>query len=208
MAPRRYDRRRRDEAMAAVRARIVDAVVELHAEIGPSRTTYAMIAQKADVAIPTVYKHFPTLAGIVRNVDHADQLELATSLDVQDDAGDWAVDALLVVTRVQAVEARHLAQSNALARVGLVPAVDLEASVPTELTLRRGNLLHRRRTSLLVERCWGEPEMSACVEVLKTLDTLEDHSVVPPSVHDEAAVDEAIDDAIEAAIAARRKAPG
>lgn len=64
MAPRRYDRSRRDEAMAAVRARIVDAVVELHAELGPSRTTYAMIARRADVAIPTVYKHFPTLAGL------------------------------------------------------------------------------------------------------------------------------------------------
>jgi hypothetical protein len=112
---------------------------------------------------------FPTLAGIVRNVDHADQLELATSLDVQDEASDWAVEALVVATQVQAAEARHLAQSNALARVGLVPAVDLEANAPTELTLRRGNLLHGRRTPQLVERCWGEPEMSACVDVLKAL---------------------------------------
>ena len=69
---------------------------------------------------------FPTLAGIVRNVDHADQLELATSFDVQDETSDWAVEALVVATQVQAAEARHLAQSNALARVGLVPAVDLE----------------------------------------------------------------------------------
>ena len=64
MAPRRYDRRRRDEAMAATRARIVAAIVELHAELGPSRTTYALIAKRADVAIPTVYKHFPDLAGM------------------------------------------------------------------------------------------------------------------------------------------------
>lgn len=64
MAPRRYDRSRRDEAMAATRARIVAAIVELHAELGPSRTTYAMIAKRADVAIPTVYKHFPALAGM------------------------------------------------------------------------------------------------------------------------------------------------
>jgi len=64
MAPRRYDRRRRDEAMAATRARIVAAIVALHAEVGPSRTSYAMIARRANVAIPTVYKHFPDLVGI------------------------------------------------------------------------------------------------------------------------------------------------
>src|SRR5262245_41988207 len=43
-----------------------------------------------------------------------------------------------------------------------------------------------------------EDWMQRGVEVLRTLDTLDDHSVVPASVHDEAAVDEAIDDAIEA----------
>ncbi len=64
MAPRRYDRRRRDEAVAAVRERITQAVAELHSEVGPTRTTYAAIAARADVAIPTVYKHFPTLAGL------------------------------------------------------------------------------------------------------------------------------------------------
>jgi AcrR family transcriptional regulator len=64
MAPRRYDRRRRDESMAETRARIVRAVADLHAELGPSRTTYAMIAARADVAIPTVYKHFPKPAAL------------------------------------------------------------------------------------------------------------------------------------------------
>jgi AcrR family transcriptional regulator len=64
MAPRAYNRRRRDEAMAAMRARITAAIADLHAEIGPSRTTYAMVARRADVAIPTVYKHFPTVASM------------------------------------------------------------------------------------------------------------------------------------------------
>jgi hypothetical protein len=53
-----------------------------------------------------------------------------------------------------------------------------------------------------------EDWMQRGIEVLKTLDTLDEHSVIPESIHDEAAVDEAIDDAIEAAIAARRKAMG
>jgi AcrR family transcriptional regulator len=64
MAPRAYNRRRRDEAMAAMRERITAAIADLHAEIGPSRTTYAMVARRADVAIPTVYKHFPTVAAM------------------------------------------------------------------------------------------------------------------------------------------------
>lgn len=53
-----------------------------------------------------------------------------------------------------------------------------------------------------------EDWMQRGVEVLKALDALDDHSIIPSAVHDDAAVDEAIDDAIEAAIAARRKALG
>jgi len=64
MAPRAYDRNRRDEAMAETRQRIVDATIALHAEQGSSRTTYAMIAERANVAIPTVYNYFPTLTDL------------------------------------------------------------------------------------------------------------------------------------------------
>ena len=64
MAPRAYDRSRRDEAMAETRQRIVDATIALHAEQGSRRTTYAMIAERADVAIPTVYNYFPTLTDL------------------------------------------------------------------------------------------------------------------------------------------------
>lgn len=59
MAPRRYNRQRRDEALAETRRRIVEAAVTLHAERGPLGTTYAMIAERANVAVPTVYNHFP-----------------------------------------------------------------------------------------------------------------------------------------------------
>ena len=64
MAPRAYDRSRRDEAMAETRQRIVDATIALHAEQGSRRTTYAMIAERANVAIPTVYNYFPTLTDL------------------------------------------------------------------------------------------------------------------------------------------------
>jgi AcrR family transcriptional regulator len=63
--PRKYDRSRRDAVMAETRDRIVGAVVALHAERGVRDTSYAMIAERADVAIPTVYKHFPSLTELL-----------------------------------------------------------------------------------------------------------------------------------------------
>jgi AcrR family transcriptional regulator len=91
MAPRAYNRRRRDEAMAAMRERITAAIADLHAEIGPSRTTYAMVAQRADVAIPTVYKHFPTLAGMFAAcIGHVSARAPALTSDVFDGAATAA----------------------------------------------------------------------------------------------------------------------
>jgi AcrR family transcriptional regulator len=63
--PRKYNRNRRDAVMAETRDRIVGAVVALHSERGVRDTSYAMIAGRADVAIPTVYKHFPSLADLL-----------------------------------------------------------------------------------------------------------------------------------------------
>jgi AcrR family transcriptional regulator len=51
--------------MAETRRRIVEATVALHAEKGVSATTYALIAKRADVAVPTVYNHFPQLADLL-----------------------------------------------------------------------------------------------------------------------------------------------
>jgi hypothetical protein len=42
------------------------------------------------------------------------------------------------------------------------------------------------------------------IQVLRAMDSLENESMIPAEIRDEAAVDEAIDDAIEAAIAAHR----
>lgn len=66
MAPRPYRARRRQSVKTETRRRIVDAVVKLHAEHGVTRTTYAMIAKRADVAVPTVYNHFPTIGELLK----------------------------------------------------------------------------------------------------------------------------------------------
>jgi AcrR family transcriptional regulator len=45
---------------AALKASIAAATAELHAEKGAIATTYADIAKRAGVSLPTVYSHFPT----------------------------------------------------------------------------------------------------------------------------------------------------
>ena len=60
MSPRAYDRTLRRAAAEEARRRIVEAAAALHAKHGGSGTSHAMIARKAGVSIPTVYKYFPT----------------------------------------------------------------------------------------------------------------------------------------------------
>jgi AcrR family transcriptional regulator len=57
---RRYELRKRAEAMEATRRRITEAAVELHGSVGPARTTITAIAEQAGVQRQTVYRHFPT----------------------------------------------------------------------------------------------------------------------------------------------------
>src|SRR6185503_10074161 len=60
MSPRAYDRRLRLAGAEEAKRRIVEAAAALHAEHGGCGTSHAMIARKAGVSIPTVYKYFPT----------------------------------------------------------------------------------------------------------------------------------------------------
>jgi len=65
MSPRHYRSDRRQVAARETRRRIVESAVRLHAERGAIATTYAMIAKRANVAIPTVYNHFPSLGELL-----------------------------------------------------------------------------------------------------------------------------------------------
>ena len=56
--PRKYELKERAERQAETRRRIVDAVVALHRQIGPARTTISAIAERAGVERLTVYRHF------------------------------------------------------------------------------------------------------------------------------------------------------
>jgi AcrR family transcriptional regulator len=55
----------RTAARDATRSRIVEATLALHLEKGVVATSFEDIARKADVALATVYRHFPSLAQLV-----------------------------------------------------------------------------------------------------------------------------------------------
>jgi AcrR family transcriptional regulator len=57
--PRKYEKKRRAEQQGETRQRIVEAMVALHREVGPARTTISAIAERAGVERLTVYRHFP-----------------------------------------------------------------------------------------------------------------------------------------------------
>jgi AcrR family transcriptional regulator len=56
---RRYELKERARRQEETRQRIVEATAQLHAEVGPARTTVAEIARRAGVGRVTVYNHFP-----------------------------------------------------------------------------------------------------------------------------------------------------
>src|ERR671929_1986201 len=59
MTTRTYQQTRRAQHQAETRRRIVEAMVALHQEVGPARTTISAIAERAGVERLTVYRHFP-----------------------------------------------------------------------------------------------------------------------------------------------------
>jgi AcrR family transcriptional regulator len=56
---RKYELKERARAKEETRMRIVEAAVELHATVGPARTTVSAIAERAGVQRHTFYRHFP-----------------------------------------------------------------------------------------------------------------------------------------------------
>jgi AcrR family transcriptional regulator len=57
---RKYELRKRADAMEETRRRITEAAMELHGSVGPARTTVSAVAERAGVQRHTVYRHFPT----------------------------------------------------------------------------------------------------------------------------------------------------
>lgn len=65
MAPRKYELKRRAESVEETRRRIIDATFDLHSEKGVLATSMQDVAERADVALRTVYNHYPTVDDLV-----------------------------------------------------------------------------------------------------------------------------------------------
>jgi AcrR family transcriptional regulator len=61
---RTYELKQRAERQEETRRRIVEAAVELHTTLGPSRATVSAIAERSGVTRPTVYAHFPDVRSL------------------------------------------------------------------------------------------------------------------------------------------------
>jgi len=126
MAPRRYRIEGRRKAMEETRRRILEATVALHADQGVLATTYAQIAARADVALPTVYKYFPDLPQLVAACTrHVGALAPALGREIftPGSALEARIEAL-----VAAVFALHRFQEpwlrHGLPEAGRLPALD------------------------------------------------------------------------------------
>ena len=65
MTPRRYDMSGRARQTADTRRRIIGAATQLHARQGVLATSWEEIAERAEVAPATVYRHFPSLVELI-----------------------------------------------------------------------------------------------------------------------------------------------
>ena len=61
---RPYRKRRRAELEAQTRRRIAESAVELYGTVGPSRTSFSAVADRAGVRRSTLYRHFPDEAAL------------------------------------------------------------------------------------------------------------------------------------------------
>ena len=65
MSTRRYTAKIRQTQVSERRQRVAAATAGLHAEKGVIATTYANIARRAGVSLPTVHSYFPTQAALM-----------------------------------------------------------------------------------------------------------------------------------------------
>jgi len=65
VTPRNYSMRKRQDAAGETRRRIIEATFSLHNEQGVVATSMQDIASRADVALGTVYRYFPTIEELV-----------------------------------------------------------------------------------------------------------------------------------------------
>ncbi|HEV2060012.1 MAG TPA: TetR/AcrR family transcriptional regulator [Solirubrobacteraceae bacterium] len=94
MCPRKYDMSKRSRSVEETRQRIIEATIAAHGELGMLETTYQDVAARADVALGTVHRHFPTVEDLVDACGRAflPTLALPTPSDAADRFRNLASD--------------------------------------------------------------------------------------------------------------------
>jgi AcrR family transcriptional regulator len=85
---RRYELKARGEQVAETRARIVEAIMQLHQDVGPRNTTVSAIAARAGVERLTVYRHFQDEAAMIAACSHR-----FLELNPPPDPSTWAAES-------------------------------------------------------------------------------------------------------------------
>ena len=98
MTPRKYDMSKRSRSVEETRQRIIEATIAAHGEFGMLETTFQDVAERADVALGTVHRHFPTLEDLVAACGRAFLPTLA--LPTPSDAADRFRDLGSVTDRI------------------------------------------------------------------------------------------------------------
>uniref|UniRef100_UPI000E348E2F TetR/AcrR family transcriptional regulator n=1 Tax=Jiangella endophytica TaxID=1623398 RepID=UPI000E348E2F len=145
-------------------ARILEAADEVFAAHGPATST-EQIARRAEVAIGTVFRHFPTKAALVEAV-FIDRLRRLTATAAELSAGpDPGAAFFTFVTRWAELSAVKHAFADALARDGVDVAGAAAAGeyvrVRAELTAAVGALLERAQGAGAVRADVGTAELDA-----------------------------------------------
>jgi len=163
MSPRRYRSDRRKAAAEKTRRKIVESTVALHAEQGVLATTYAMIAKRADVAVPTVYNHFPTRGDLLAAcTGQAAALAPPLGPRIYDRAGD-------VAARLEALVHALFAYYHYYAP--WMRWANYEARLVPELTewLRKETGARRRLMELALEPAFGASPPAALMALCEIL---------------------------------------
>ena len=163
MSPRRYRSDRRKAATEETRRKIVESTVDLHAEQGVLATTYAMIAKRADVAVPTVYNHFRTRGDLLAACT-GEAAALAPPLGprIYDGADD-------VDTRLRALV--HALSAYYRYYAPWMRRANYEAQLVPELAqwLRKATDARRQLTELALDPAFGTPPPTALLSLCETL---------------------------------------
>ena len=151
---------RRQTAVEQTRERIVAATFDLHATIGPSRTTIRAIADRAGLQRHTVYAHFPELDSLYE----ACTVHGIRSTGMPEPGGWRTIDPPLVRLRHGLIEMVAWYRANEQMLGNVLFDVDPEApppATPDPFEVRMGEL-----QNALVEQWEVEPERRSTLEAV------------------------------------------